>query len=294
MANRRDSTSDDLAALYARYLQDAAKRGWRSPAMNRVRARNLARLRASGIITVSQLLDRLPSLSPALKRFGIELIDLCAIHQAWPILVDFMSEPLARAQCADVLSRLKSGGKVTEYFVKTARRELSSSTPDRSWLEAVVLGLRWPRNPRGAEILVEIFERSDLPGWIRGDAGDKLGLCEPVRDRRTLLYRRCRAAALRGLEEDSLEVQFWSMYVIGSLATDYGQGRQARGGDFNQAIPKLQHIAKHDQRLAPGYWWPMSGEAVDVLTCIETGQWPQRDAGERFKNRGVRGEWSRE
>jgi hypothetical protein len=290
MADRRATTSDDLAALYARHLQECKERGWGSPAVHRERARNLARLRATGIVTVSQLLDRLPSLSPALKGFGIELIDLCEIHQAWPILVDFMSESLARAQCADVLSRLKSGGKATEYFVKTARRELASPAPDRSWLEAVILGLRWPSNPRGAEILVEIFERSDLPGWIRGDAGDKLGLCKPVRDRRTKLYRRCRAAALRGLDEQSIDVQFWSMYVIGSLATDYGQRRQSRRGDFNQAIPTLRHIAKHDQRLAPGYWWPMSAEAVDVLACLKTGQWQEPEAAERFKYSGARGE----
>jgi hypothetical protein len=294
MANRRERATDDLAALYARHLRKCKARGWGSPAVHRERERKLARLRAKGVVTVPQLIDRLPTLSGGLKLFGIDLVGFCDIHRAWPVLVALMANPPIRARCADVLSRLKSWGKATECFLKTARRELSSPRPDRSWLEAVILGLGWTSDRRGAELLVEIFERSDLPGWIRGHAGDKLGMCNPVRDRRTKLYRRCRAAALRGLEEESLEMQFWSMYVIGSLATDYGLGRQSRRGDFNQAIPKLRRIARHDQRLAPGYWWPMSAEAVDVLACLETGQWQEPEAAERFKNSGVRGEWSRD
>jgi len=176
-----------------------------------------------------------------------------------------------------------------EYFVDTGRRELASSKPNGDWLEAVILGFGWNYDPRAEKLLLEIFERTDLPGWIRGDAGDKLGWCKRVLDRRTKLYRRCRTAALRGLEEDSIDVQFWSMYVIGTLATGPrcdGKNRH----DFHEAIPKLRLIAKHDQRLAPGYWWPMSAEAVDVIACINTGQWPNPDAAERCPYRGARGE----
>jgi hypothetical protein len=292
MNDPRRSKADDLAALYARYLQYAAKRGWGSPALRRTRDRKLARLRAKGIVTVPQLLERLPRLSPSLRQFGIELIDLCSIHRAWTVLIEFTSQRSTRVQCADVLSRLKSGGKATEYFREMGSRQLGSSKPDLGWLEAVILGLRWTDEPRAEEVLVEIFERPDLPGWLRGDAGDKLGLCKWVRDRRTKLYRRCRAAALRGLDEDSIDVQFWSMYVIGSLAT----GPQCDGKnrhDFEEAVPKLRQVAKHDHRLAPGYWWPMSAEAVDVIACIERGQWPEPEAAERCPYRGARGESQR-
>ncbi len=249
----------------------------------------LGRLRAKGVVTVAQLLKRLPRLSPGLRQFGIELIDLCSIHRAWPILIELTSQRPTRLQCADVLSRLKSGGRAAEYFLARGRRELASPRPDLSWLQAVILGFGWTDEPHAEEILVDIFERPDLPGWLRGDAGDKLGLCKWVRDRRTKLYRRCRAAALRGLDEPSIDVQFWSMYVIGSLATGPRcDGKNKR--DFNEAIPKLRLIAKRDHRLAPGYWWPMSAEAVDVLTCIRIGGWPQHEAAERFPYRGVRGE----
>ncbi|HET6327871.1 MAG TPA: hypothetical protein VFG04_24515 [Planctomycetaceae bacterium] len=294
MADRRATTSDDLAALYARHLQECKERGWGSPTVHRERARNLARLRAKGVVTVSQLLEQLPTLSGGLQFFGVDLVGLCDIHRAWPVLVALLPDRTLRARCADVLSRLESRGKATEHFLKIARRELSSPTPDRFWLEAVILGLGAVNDRRTEEVLLEIFERTDLPGWIRGDAGDKLGCGRHVRDRRTKLYRRCRAAALQGVHEDSIDVQFWSMYVIGSLANDYWANQQARSRDFHVAIPKLRRIAKHDHRLAPGYWWPMSAEAVDTLACLETGQRPNPDAGERFKYSGQRGEWARD
>jgi hypothetical protein len=294
MVNRREPATDDLAALYGRHLQECKERDWGSPAVHRERARKLVRLGAKGVVTVPQLLERLPSLPPALRLFGIELVGLCDIHRAWPVLAALLPDRTLCARCADVLSRLKSQGKAQEHFLKIARRELSSPGPDRSWLEAVILGLGSADDRRAEEVLIEIFERTDLPGWIRGDADDKLGCGQHVRDRRKKLYRRCRAAALRGLGDESIDVQFWSMYVIGSLANDYGPGPRARARDFHVAIPKLRRIAKHDQRLSPGYWWPMSGEAVDVIACIVSGNRPNPDAAERFKNCGVRGEWSRD
>jgi hypothetical protein len=204
-------------------------------------------------------------------------------------LIASLADPSIRAQSADSLSRLKPQGRATAYFLEVGRRELASPKPDRSWLEAVILGIAGTSDRRAAELLVEIFERPDLPGWVRGDAGDNLGICDLVRDRRTTLYRRCRSAALRGLADESIDVCFWSMYVIGSLATDYGHNPRARACDFHAALPKLRRIAKRDRRLAPGYWWPMCGEASDVIHCIVKGRWPDPDAAERFPSRGLRG-----
>ena len=116
-----------------------------------------------------------------------------------------------------VLCRLKSGKKVTRFFLDIGRRELASAKPDRHWLEAVVLGLGCSDDLHVAELLVTIFERCDLPGWVRGDAADKLGCNRFIGDGRTRLFRRCREAAFRGLNDDSIDVQFWSMYLIGSL-----------------------------------------------------------------------------
>jgi hypothetical protein len=296
MPRRSISAKHRLATLHVRWLHGLARRGTvLSPNRLRELERLLTRLRSKGISTVPRLLERFRTLSPRLRLDAArDAIGLYQIHQAWPLLMEQLSEPSVRVGYADVLSRLKTRGRATTYFLKVGRRQLASPMPDSNWLWAVILGLRSADDPRVGELLVKIFERADLPGWVRGEAGDRVGWTNPVRDRRTKLYRRCRDAAIRGLEDDSIEVQFWSMYVVGTLATNIRSDERTRARDFHAALSKLRQIAKHDQRLAPGYWWPMSGEAVDVLTCIETGQWPQRDAAERFKNRGIRGEWSRE
>jgi hypothetical protein len=129
---------------------------------------------------------------------------------------------------------------------------------------------------------------------VRGEAGDKVAWNNLVSDRRSTLYRRCRDAAIRGVTEDSIDVQFWSMYVIGALATNIRSDGRLRAREFHAALPKLRQIAKHDHRLAPGYWWPMSAEASDVIVCIKTGSWPSADAGERFDWSGPRGEYPRD
>ena len=144
-------------------------------------------------------------------------------------------------------------------------------------------------------VLVEIFERTDLPGWLRGDAGDKLGCGHSkVTDRRTTLFRRCRDAALCGLKEDDIDVQFWSMYVIWQLVGDHKERRTPGFAGLDAALPDLRRIAAEDHRLAPGFWWPMSGEAEDVLHVFEHGQSPEVDAGERWTDTSKRGVWNRD
>ncbi|MEX2285840.1 MAG: hypothetical protein WD648_02045 [Planctomycetaceae bacterium] len=216
------------------------------------------------------------------------------IRQAVPVLLDVMSDRTVRATCAHTLSGLEYNAKAIRRFIEIGNRELASDNPDRFWLEAVILGLGSTDDPRAAELLVTIFERVDLPGWVRGDAGDKLGCVGPVGDRRTQLFRRCRDAALRGLEDESIDVQFWSMYVIGSLAGEPYWGKRSSANPFKVALKKLRQIAANDHRLAPGYWWSMSSEAEDVICCIENGHWPENDAAERWKGHPERGESNRD
>jgi hypothetical protein len=170
--------------------------------------------------------------------------------------------------------------------LETGWRELQSASPDPLWLEATILALGYEVDPQATELLVSIFERPDLPGSIRGDAGDKLGVCSF--DRRTRLYRRCRDAALRGLSEGSIDVQFWSMYVIGSLCSVFGSRRSVDRA-LQSALPALRQFARHDHRRSPGFWWPMSAEAEDVIECIERGTWPSPDAAERWHGTSARG-----
>jgi hypothetical protein len=247
-----------------------------------------------GIVTLSDLLVRLPRLTPGQKRFGIELIRVLEVREAIPTLLTLMSERNVRLDCAWTLSMLRPGAKVIRGFLDIGRRELASTTPDRHWLDAVIQGLGLADDPRVTELFVKIFERVDLPGWLRGDAADKLGCCRHNRDRRTQLYRRCRDTAMRGLTDASIDVQFWSMYLIGSLCSNQRPQRRSLHSDFESVLPRLRQIAAKDHRLAPGYWWPMSAEAEDIICCIKTGQWRDPDAAERWSGYSMRGEQIRD
>ena len=281
--------TDELATLYGRLVEQwSAEELVQRRVVHHERIQKLRRLGKQGILTAADLLERLPGLSLSLKQFGIELISLLEIRRGIPVLLDLMLVPDVRISCAAAIQILRHDKKVTQRFLSIGQRELSSTTSDPLWLDAVILVLGHSDDPGAAEVLVTIFERTDLPGWLRGNAADKLGCCDLACDRRTRLFRRCRTAALRGLADSSIDVQFWSMYVIGSLCSDGIWSHRSRLTGFESALPRLREFAAHDHRLSPGYWWPMSAEAEDVIECIKTGHWPMRDAGVRWQGKGRR------
>jgi hypothetical protein len=293
MTRKSEERQTELTVLYERFLRRQSRESQeRCVAANRDRARQLRRLQKRGICTVGDLLDQLPRLPGGLKQFGIHLISILQIRQAAPVLLDLMSDRKVRWVSAAELGFLDSGRKVTQVFLDIARRELTSDSPDPDWLEAVIQGLGSSDDQRAADVLVTIFERLDLPGWLRGDAADKLGCNQFIRDRRTRLFRRCHDTAIRGLDENSIDVQFWSMYLIGSLS-GINCRRCTRPDDFRSVLPRLRDIAANDHRLAPGYWWPLSAEAEDVICCIKKGHWPNPDAADRWIGNTKRGEWNR-
>lgn len=294
MPRKRKLLNTDLATLYTKFLDRQTKElRERCAAVNRERERKLDRLRKRGVVTVADLLAQLSRLPSHLRQFGIEFVILLKIHQAIPVLLNLIFDPTLRLGCADALGWLKSSKRVTQFFLSVGRRELAAATPDRRWLEAVILGLGSTHDQTAAELLVTIFERIDLPGWLRGDAADKLGLNRFIRDRRTRLFRRCHAAAIRGFDDESIDVQFWSMYLVGSLCSNGLSRRHAQLDDFKSALPRLRDFAATDHRLAPGYWWPLSAEAEDVIVCIKAGHWPTPDAADRWISNTKRGEWNR-
>ena len=274
------SRSAEHRDAFAKCIQKFAKTGDRC----------LRQLRDRRIRTVSQLLDKLPELPRKLKDFGISLLQALKAKQAVPVLLRMLADDAdARLSCGCALNAI--GGKRTEKsLVQIARRELNSAVPNRFVLEAVIHGLKYSCGDAGEDVLVTIFERTDLAGWLRGDAGDAIH----VRDRRTRLFHRTWVAALRGLSESDIDVQFWSMFAIAGLASINGIGQRIYNERFHAALPRLRGIAAHDHRLAPGYWWPMSAEAEDTIACIETGTGLDPEAAERWIGNKERGPWIRD
>src|ERR1700730_8212848 len=88
MVTTRQRPTNDLATLYARFLEQQSEE-WRTQCavVCRKRARKLGILNRQGVRSTANLLTRLPSLSPSLKLFGIGLTWLLGIRRAVPVLL---------------------------------------------------------------------------------------------------------------------------------------------------------------------------------------------------------------
>ncbi len=264
--------------------------------MDRKNGRHIARLAARGVTTIPELIAALPELSPKLKDFGIWWLTVTRTRRAESILLQMLhDDPPFRLSCASALAWIRGSRSVRE-FLRIGKAQLASPSPDQKWLEAVIRGLKLgPSTSSEAEdVLLSIYERTDLPGWLRGDAGDSLGCCPRLNDRRTSFFRRAWMTAQNGLDDADIEVQFWSMYVITQLAQNFSSNRNRSNACFAAALPRLRKIAATDHRLAPGYWWPMSAEAEDAIHVIEHGEWGETDAGDRWLGNKERGPMVRE
>ncbi len=253
--------------------------------------RRLTQLERAGIRNIADLIANMPSLSTKTLDWVIQLCWLLKVKQAAPVLWQLMARPKLRMACAHAMGFL-AVNRFERKFAKLGQMELQNPRPDIRQLEVIVAGLRYAIGPEATEVMVSIFERPDLPGWIRGEVGDAIPSIGDVGKRRSKSFNRTVKAAIAGLDDSDINMQFWSMYALGSLACHYKRyPKPSINAIFQPALPKLREIAATDTRLAPGYWWPMSAEAEDAIGCIETGNWPQPDAGERWPSTGPRGEW---
>jgi len=291
MSKRSDSLAVLLTRIHERQSEDWRKR---CQAVSRERTRAVERLAARGVLTVGDLLERLSSLPLRQQVASIEIVSLLKIRSAAPLLLDLMALRSLRMSCAVALAMRPQPKTITERLLRIGWRELDSSRPDPHWLWTIVEAVGHTDDWRAAELLVRIYEHRNLPGSIRGDAANKLGVSEFINDRRTDLHRRCRVAAIQGLTDDSIDVQFWSMYLIAQLGSHPRRSRPRGPDDLQEAIPILKTIAARDRRIAPGYWWSMSAEAADALHCLEHRSWPEIDAAERWAGKSERGPMNHE
>ena len=279
-----------LTELYSAFV---AKRSEDSRAhcadFDRRNGRHIATLAARGVTTIPELIAALPDLPPKFKDFGIWWLRMAKPRSAVSVLLRMLhDDPSFRLSCAFALAAI-GGQRSTREFVRIGEAQLASPSPDRKWLEAVIRGLTYATTLEAEEVLLRIYERTDLPGWVRGDAGDTLGICSQLSDRRTRFFRRALTTALNGLDDAAIEVQFHSMYILMQLAqNDYIKHKRSNAC-FAAALPRLREIARKDNRLAPGLWWPMSAEAEDTIHQIKTGNGLEKDAGERWLGNPERG-----
>ena len=262
--------------------------------LDRRNRRLITRLTASGVTTANELIAALAQLPPKLKEFGIWWCQVTRPKNAEVTLLQMLDDdPRYRLSCASALAMI-GGRRSVRKFLRIGRDELASSLPDSKWLAAVIEGFKLLSNPsyEAEEVLLTIYERTDLPGWLRGEAADALGCCTQICDRRTSFFRRAWTTALSGIDDPDIDVKFWSMYIIMQLAQN--PNRTRANAMFSAALPQLRTIAATDHRLAPGYWWPMSAEAEDAITVIESGISPEKDAADRWQGNHERGPTARD
>lgn len=60
----------------------------------------------------------------------------------------------------------------------------------------------------------------------------------------------------------------WCAEFSGSLCTVSGS-RTPVDRTLRSALRALRQFVRHDHRLSPGFWWPVSAEAEDVIRYIE-------------------------
>lgn len=290
---RADKTLTELYSVFVANRSEESRASCSD--MDRKNGRRIARLAARGVTTIPELIAALPKLPPKLKDFALWLISAFKVREAEPLLLSMVHHgPAFRLECASVLGTI-GGRRSKREFIRIGKAQLASQSPDPMWLDAAIQVFKMSINPAEAEdILLSIYERTDLPGWLRGDAGDALGCCSRLQDRRTNFFRRAWTTALNGLDDPDIEVQFWSMYVITQLAQNYSSNPNRSNACFAAALPRLRKIAATDHRLAPGFWWPMSAEAEDAIHVIEHGEWGETDAGDRWLGNTERGPMIRE
>jgi hypothetical protein len=204
------------------------------------------------------------------------------ISRAAPLLLQLvLSADEARGDAAMSLARLEDR-KSIRVIAKSAQRELRRRNPSTKLIESAVWALKMSKGKLSFETLLAVYERENLPDRIRGDAADALAWYMDRIDRRTKDYRRCVAAALKALDNESAEVRFWTMYLIGQMASSRTRsGRRASPGELTRALPILRRIARTEHGVYSNLW-PHSEEAKDAIHCIEHGEWPSPDAADRM------------
>lgn len=140
-------------------------------------ARHISRLSARGVTTTRALIVALPQLPPKLREFGIWWISALKIRSAESVFLPLLYNR-SKDRVAGAAASASIGGKrAVREFVRIGQTQLALQLPDFEWLNVIVHGLRYPEGPEAEEIILAIFEREDLPGWLRGNAGHAIGLC---------------------------------------------------------------------------------------------------------------------
>lgn len=125
-------------------------------------------------------------------------------------------------------------------FLETAK---NSGHIDRRRAAVYILGNLSVR--KSVPILVSLLLNKSEDEGLRGEAAEALG---------NIMDHRAIDPLIQTLDDDSVEVRFWSIFALGQL-------------DAKKALPRLRKIARIDKATLRG-WWSIKKEAIDAINNI--------------------------
>lgn len=249
---------------------DQLRPRWREQARG-----SLQGLQTLGITSYSQLAALLPSLRDDALVTAIWALPHFDKRRTVPVLLRLLRDPDPSLRGHAVIGLDMIGGpRAARAFV----RHLESD-PDPWVREKAAHGLGFLFNRRyfdlAFEPLLAALEKEHECPQVRAQAAEGLGNIIWCSDYRTGRYRRAQAALIRTLEDPAPEVHFWAAFALGTIRS-------------RAALPKLRQLVASDNAFLAMWWkeaaegtirigWTVGEEASDAVTCIRTGEWPDRE-----------------
>ena len=200
------------------------------------------------------LLRRLSTLQGEAFTAALQLVSDLKDREAVPVLIDLLAEgdPQQAEPLAHVIATI-GGRRACPGLLRVL---VESDQPQRRW--AALYGLTWLMDSRAFRPLLKLFRDPREPASLRAQAAEALTYLLSDVPSHDSPHDAAIDAFLAGLDDASTDVQFWSVYALGTL--------QAR-----RALPKLRLIACRADEGLTSSGNSVRDEAQDAIQVIEQG-----------------------
>lgn len=206
--------------------------------------KDIENLRKGGILTVQSALEALEDPKTRIKQLSFICWVLARLHvkrAAIPLLgLLKRKDPRIWMIAATALSQLDVRSVIPPLIW------ILRTSPEKLQRKAAAYALSFVRDRRAARALLGAFRNKQETPSVRGQAAEGLG---------NHRHRPAFWDLVKGLNDASPEVRFWSTFALGEL------------GD-PRALPYLQNIAKRDKSKLRG-WWSIRKEASNMIKSIQ-------------------------
>lgn len=201
---------------------------------------------------LSELLCRLSTLQGEAFAAALHLVSDLKDRAAVPVLIDLLTagDPQQAESLAHVIATI-GGQRACPGLLRVLAE---SDQPQHRW--AALYGLTWLMDSRAFRPLLKLFRNPHEPAHLRAQAGEALTYLLSDAPPHESQGEAAIDAFLTGLDDADADVQFWSVYALGTL--------QAR-----RALPKLRQLAQQAEDRLTSAGNSVREEAREALQVIE-------------------------